>query len=93
VHSSPLNFLAAHAGGVGNELRELRATHDQESAFRGDHQQLGKQLRRLASHVKPAKLRKHPRGPKKKVKKGYAPRQEVDRHVSTARVLRGDENT
>jgi IS4 transposase len=56
-------------------------------------EELGKQLRRLASHVKPAKLRKHPRGPKKKVKKGYAPRQEVDRHVSTARVLRGDENT
>ncbi|HLM45468.1 MAG TPA: transposase [Myxococcaceae bacterium] len=56
-------------------------------------EELGKQLRRLASHVKPAKLRKHPRGPKKKVKKGYAPRREVDRHVSTARVLRGDEKT
>ena len=32
-----------------------------------------------------------PRAPKQKVKKGYAPRREVDRHVSTARVLRGDE--
>lgn len=56
-------------------------------------EELGKELLRLASHVKPSKLRKHPRGPKKKEKKGYAPRREVDRHVSTARVLRGDEST
>jgi hypothetical protein len=34
-----------------------------------------------------------PQGPKKKVKKGYASRREVGRHVSTARVLRGDEKT
>ncbi|MFP2960582.1 transposase, partial [Myxococcus sp. 1LA] len=56
-------------------------------------EELGKELLRLASHVKPSKLRKHPRGPKQKVKKGYASRREVDRHVSTARVLRGDEKT
>jgi IS4 transposase len=68
-----------------------------ESLWRGFESQtdkdLGKELLRLASHVKPSKLRKQPRGPKKKEKKGYAPRREVDRHVSTARVLRGDEKT
>lgn len=56
-------------------------------------EELGKTLLGLASHVRPSKLRKPPRGPKKKVKKGYAARREVGRHVSTARVLRGDEKT
>jgi hypothetical protein len=56
-------------------------------------EELGQELLRLASQVKPAKLRKHPRGAKKKGKKGYAPRREVERHVATERVLRGDEST
>ncbi|MBZ4423378.1 IS4 family transposase [Myxococcus sp. RHSTA-1-4] len=82
---------------------EVKATYSgmmiaiPEKLWRGFESQtdedLSRTLLRMASHVNPAKLRKHPRGQKKKVKKGYAPRQEVDRHVSTARVLRGDEKT
>jgi IS4 transposase len=45
-------------------------------------------LRRIAAHVDPRSLRKHPRKPKPKVKKGYAPRSSVQRHVATAHVLR-----
>ena len=41
----------------------------------------------IAAHAEPAKLRKHPRGPKKAVKKGYVPGQVARRHVSTARIL------
>jgi IS4 transposase len=40
-----------------------------------------------AAHVNVAKFRKHPRGPKKIVKKGYVPGHVARRHVSTARVL------
>lgn len=54
--------------------------------------QLSSTLRHLATHVDPRTLRKHPRGPKPKAKKGYAPRASVQRHVATARVLRGDED-
>ena len=50
-------------------------------------------LLQMARQVKPAKLRKHRRRPKKKVRKGYAPVEQVRRHVSTARVLRGEEST
>jgi len=39
AHAPPLNFSAARAGGASHEIRELRATDDQESALRGDHQQ------------------------------------------------------
>lgn len=49
--------------------------------------QLGSTLRDIAAHVDPKILRKHPRKPKPKVKKGYAPRASVQRHVATARVL------
>ncbi|WP_140797887.1 hypothetical protein [Myxococcus xanthus] len=38
-------------------------------------------------HVDPAMLLKHPRGPKPKKKKGYAPGNEVRRQVATSRVL------
>jgi hypothetical protein len=44
-------------------------------------------LRQVASHVDPRTLRKHPRGPKPKTRKGYASGAAVRRHVSTARVL------
>ena len=54
-------------------------------------EELGKQLLRLASHVKLAKLHKHPQGPKKKAKKGYASRREVDR--MSRRHWRCKENT
>jgi len=52
---------------------------------------LSQELLLIAKQVKPAKLRKHCRGPKKKVRKGYVPAEQVPRHVSTARVLRGEE--
>jgi IS4 transposase len=48
---------------------------------------LGRELRRIAAYVDPKTLRKHPRKPKPKVKKGYASRSSVERHVATARVL------
>jgi hypothetical protein len=44
-------------------------------------------LRRIAAYVDPRALRKHPRKSKPKVKKGYAARASVQRHVATARVL------
>jgi IS4 transposase len=50
--------------------------------------QLSRTLRRIAAYVDPKTLRKHPRKPKPKVKKGYASRASVQRHVATARVLR-----
>ena len=49
--------------------------------------QLSVTLRDIAVHVDPRTLRKHPRKAKPKVKKGYAPRASVQRHVATARVL------
>jgi IS4 transposase len=49
---------------------------------------LARAMRRIASHVDPRTLRKHPRGPKPKAPKGYAPGSAVRRHVATARVLR-----
>jgi IS4 transposase len=48
---------------------------------------LSQELRHIAAHVDPRTLRKHPRKPKPKVKKGYAPGPSVRRHVATARVL------
>lgn len=55
--------------------------------------ELSRTLQQMAARISPAKLRKHPRTPKKKVKKGYAPGAVARRHVSTARVLRGKEST
>ncbi|WNG59823.1 IS4 family transposase [Archangium gephyra] len=54
---------------------------------------LSSTLLRMAANVNPARLRKHPRKPKKKTKKGYVSGDVARRHVSTARVLRGDEST
>lgn len=52
-------------------------------------QELAQTLQAIAAHLEPRRLRKHPRTTKKtKPKPGYAPRAEVQRHVSTARVLR-----
>jgi IS4 transposase len=66
---------------------------DWESFEPQTDRELSQTLRQMARQVKPAKLRKHPRGPKKKVKKGYVPAEQARRHVSTARVLRGEEST
>jgi IS4 transposase len=49
---------------------------------------LARTLRAVAAYIDPRTLRKHPRGPKKKVRKGYASGAAVRRHVATARVLR-----
>jgi IS4 transposase len=48
---------------------------------------LARSLTSMAEKVNPATLRKHPRKPKPKQKKGYAPASEVRRQVATARVL------
>ena len=53
--------------------------------------ELSRTLLRLAGNVNPARLRKHPRKPKKKTRKGYVPGEVARRHVATARVLRGQE--
>jgi len=42
----------------------------------------------IAANLDPRTVRKHPRGPKAKVARGYAPRASVQRYVSTAKVLR-----
>lgn len=44
-------------------------------------------LQRMAHHVRLEALRKHPRKNTPKRKPGYAPRKEVQRHISTARVI------
>lgn len=49
---------------------------------------LAQTLRDIATHLDPATLRKHPRGPKARKKVGYLPRATVQRQVATARVLR-----
>ena len=50
-------------------------------------QQLATTLLQIAKHVVPAQLRKHPRKPKPKANKGYAPAAQVRQQVATARVL------
>jgi IS4 transposase len=49
--------------------------------------QLARTLVKMAAHAQPRRFQKHPRGPKKKVKKGYAPGHIARSHVSTARLL------
>lgn len=49
---------------------------------------LARTLMAVAKNLDPRTVRKHPRGPKNKVARGYAPRASVQRHVSTAKVLR-----
>ena len=49
--------------------------------------QLAQTLRHLATHVRLAAFRKHPRAARPRRKKGYAPRAEVQRKIATARVL------
>ena len=51
--------------------------------------QLSETLLELAKKVRLSTLRKHPRAPKKKVKKGYVPGKVARKHVATARVLKG----
>jgi IS4 transposase len=55
--------------------------------------ELSSTLLRMAANINPARLRKHPRKPKKKTKKGYVSGEVARRHVATARVLRGEEPT
>ena len=49
---------------------------------------LAQTLLRIAAHAEPHRLRKHPRGPKARVKKGFVSRRAAQRHVATARVLK-----
>jgi hypothetical protein len=50
--------------------------------------ELARTLIAIAKNLDPRTVSKHPRGPKPKVSQGYASRASVQRHVSTARVLR-----
>jgi IS4 transposase len=50
--------------------------------------ELAKNLLRIAAHAEPHRLRKHPRGPKARVKKGFVSRRAAQRHVATARVIK-----
>lgn len=54
-------------------------------------EQLSQSLLELAKKVRPSTVRKHPRGAKKKEKKGYVSGAEARRHVATARVLKGQD--
>lgn len=49
---------------------------------------LAQTLLHIAAHAQPHRLRKHPRGPKARVKKGYVSRCAAQRHVATARVIK-----
>lgn len=49
---------------------------------------LARTLLTIAAHVDPRTLRKHPRAPKTKRRKGYVSGATVRRHVATSRVLR-----
>ena len=49
--------------------------------------QLAHTLVRVGAYAQPKRLRKHPRGPKKKTKKGYVSGRLALSHVSTARDL------
>lgn len=50
--------------------------------------ELAQTLLRIAANAEPHRLRKHPRGPKARVKKGFVSRRAAQRHVATARVLK-----
>jgi len=49
---------------------------------------LAQTLLAIAAHAEPHRLRKHPRGPKARVKKGYVSRRAAQRHVATSRVIK-----
>lgn len=49
---------------------------------------LAQTLLHIAAKAQPHRLRKHPRGPKARVKKGFVARRAAQRHVATARVIK-----
>jgi IS4 transposase len=49
---------------------------------------LARTLLTIATNVDPRTIRKHPRRPKPRLKQGYAPKAQVQRHVATSKVLR-----
>jgi IS4 transposase len=49
---------------------------------------LAQTLLRIAAHAEPHRLRKHPRGPKARVKKGFVSHRAAQRHVATSRVIK-----
>jgi hypothetical protein len=61
---------------------DVWAAFDEQSPL-----QLSRPLVRIAQHAQPKRLCKHPRGPKKKTKKGYVAGRTARQHVATARVL------
>ncbi|NVJ24032.1 transposase [Myxococcus sp. AM011] len=61
---------------------EVWVPHERQTS-----KQLARTLVKMATHVDPAMLLKHPRGPKPRKKNGYAPGSEVRRQVATSRIL------
>ena len=59
-----------------------------DSYERFSARKLAQTLLDIAAHAQPHRLRKHPRGPKARVKKGYVSRRAAQRHVATARVIK-----
>jgi IS4 transposase len=73
---------ATYGGMMIALVDEIWAAFDEQSPL-----QLSQTLVLIAQHAQPKRLRKHPRGPRRKTKKGYVEGRTARRHVSTARVL------
>jgi IS4 transposase len=78
-----ITIKADYAGMMIAITQSTWDTYEQSSA-----RKLAQTLLRIAAHAEPHRLRKHPRGPKARVKKGYVSRRAAQRHVATARVLK-----
>jgi IS4 transposase len=78
-----ITIKADYAGMMIAVAQATWNTYEQFSA-----QKLAHTLLRIAAHAEPHRLRKHPRGPKARVKKGFVSQRAAQRHVATARVLK-----
>lgn len=78
-----ITIKADYAGMMIAITQSTWDTYEQFSA-----RELAQTLLRIAAHAEPHRLRKHPRGPKARVKKGFVSRRAAQRHVATARVLK-----
>jgi IS4 transposase len=78
-----ITIKADYAGMMIATTQSTWDTYEQFSASK-----LAQTLLRIAAHAEPHRLRKHPRGPKAKIKKGFVSRRAAQRHVATARVLK-----
>ncbi len=77
-----IEVKATYGGMMIAVADEIWAAFDKQTPL-----QLSRLLLLIAQHAQPKRLRKRPRGPKKKTKKGYVDGRAARKHVSTARVL------